>query len=156
MYRILLSTTAALSLAACNVSVTPTSPTPTATPTPAAAAPATPAPAPAAPAAPASTTGDASAPTSSTQAMDATNQNFTIHNRTGQAIMRLFVSAVSTNSWEEDILGRDILPNGESATIRFPRAETACAWDIKVELQDGTSSELRGVNLCQTTDVNVG
>lgn len=94
-------------------------------------------------------TGDAAA------SADATNQNFTIRNNTGQAINELYVSAVSTDNWEEDILGRDVLPNGEAATITFDRAESECNWDMRVVFEDGQSLEQRGVNLCQTGEVTV-
>lgn len=87
---------------------------------------------------------------------DATNQNFTIRNRTGQTIRELYVSAVSSNEWEEDVLGADTLPNGEAAQIRFERSETQCNWDIRVVFENDQSLEQRNVNLCQTTEIEVG
>ena len=89
------------------------------------------------------------------ESADSTNQNFTIRNNTGQTINELYVSAVTTDDWEEDILGRDTLPNGETAQISFAREETQCNWDIRVVFENGQSLEERGVNLCQTGEIEV-
>ncbi len=106
--------------------------------------------------APASTT-NAAAPAAGQSAAgaDATNQNFTIRNRTGQAIQELYVSAVSTDEWEEDVLGQDTLPNGESVNVRFERAETQCNWDLRVVFEGGQALEERNVNLCQTGEIEI-
>ncbi|HEY0114161.1 MAG TPA: hypothetical protein VGB54_00425 [Allosphingosinicella sp.] len=103
--------------------------------------------------APASTTANSSAPAAAPG--DATNQNFTIRNRTGHVVTEVYVSAISTNDWEEDVLGRDTLPNGESVEITFERAETQCNWDLKLVFDDGTSLEQRNVNLCRTGEIEV-
>jgi hypothetical protein len=111
------------------------------------------APAPAAPAAP-GTGAEGGAPTAA-PAGDQTNQNFTINNQTGHTVMTLNVSPSNENSWGPDILGSNVLANGESATVTFPRAETQCQWDIRATYDDGDTTDVRGVNLCQTTTVNL-
>jgi len=103
----------------------------------------------------AATAGSNSAAPAAGASADATNQNFTIRNNTGQTINELYVSAVSTDDWEEDILGRDTLPNGEAAQIAFERAEAQCQWDLRVVFENGQSLEERGVNLCRTGEVEV-
>ncbi|WP_395611854.1 hypothetical protein [Allosphingosinicella sp.] len=80
-------------------------------------------------------------------------QDFTIHNRTGHVIVTLNVSPTSSNQWGPDILGRDVLANGEDAEVSFDRAEDHCIWDIRVTYDDGTENDERGINLCETTDV---
>ena len=112
------------------------------------------APAPATNSSAASPGGTSAAPAAGASA-DATNQNFTIRNNTGQTINELYVSTVSTDEWEEDILGRDTLPTGEAAQIAFERAETQCQWDLRVVFEKGQSLEERGVNLCQTGEIEV-
>ena len=104
--------------------------------------------APAAPAAPAG--GNTAAP-----AGDQTNQNFTLTNNTGHVVTTLNVSPSNSDQWGEDILGRDVLANGELAQITFPRAETQCQWDIKATYDDGDTTDARGVNLCETTTVTL-
>lgn len=85
---------------------------------------------------------------------DRTNQNFTLNNRSQNTITHVYVSPVSDSNWGEDILGQDVLPAGESAQITFPRAETECQWDIRVTIDGDQNQELRGIDLCTTTDVN--
>ena len=121
-------------------------------------APTTPAKAPSAPAnsaAPAAPAGGAAPAPGGEAGADQTNQNFTLTNNTGHVLTTLNVSASNDNAWGPDILGRDVLANGESAEITFPRAETACMWDIRATYDDGGTSDNRGVNLCETTTVTM-
>jgi hypothetical protein len=37
--------------------------------------------------------------------------------------------------------------------VTFDRNEDQCEWDIRVTYQDGTENDERGVNLCETTEV---
>ena len=108
----------------------------------------------AAPAAPAggntASGGEAPAP-----AGDQTNQNFTLNNQTGHVVVTLNVSPTGDDQWGPDILGRDVLANGESAQISFPRGETQCQWDIRATYDDGDTTDARGVNLCELTTVNL-
>ena len=83
----------------------------------------------------------------------AAQQDFTIHNRSGYVIMTLNVSPNSSNQWGPDILGREVLANGESTEISFDRNEDECVWDIRATYEDGDTSDLRGINLCETTDL---
>lgn len=106
----------------------------------------------AAPAAPAGNTGG-EAPAA--PAGDQTNQNFTLNNRTGHVVTTLNVSPSNEDTWGPDILGRDVLADGESAAITFPRAETQCQWDIRATYDDGDTTDARGINLCTTTEVNL-
>ena len=46
-------------------------------------------------------------------------QDFVIDNETGFSIHRIYVSHVSRNNWEEDVLGKGILYNGQWKTINF-------------------------------------
>jgi len=118
-----------------------------------AAAPAAPAaPAPAAPAAPAPAEGDA-APTAEVQGQ--ARQNFTVVNTTGHVVVTLNVSPSNENTWGPDILGRDVLANGESAAITFERGQTQCMWDIKATYDDGDTTDMRGVNLCSVATVTL-
>jgi hypothetical protein len=83
----------------------------------------------------------------------AAQQDFTITNHTGHTIVTLNVSPNNDNNWGPDILGRDVLNNGEQAEVSFDRDEAQCSWDIQVTYDDGTNNDLRGVDLCETTEV---
>jgi hypothetical protein len=80
-------------------------------------------------------------------------QDFTVKNSTGHVIVTLNVSPNSSNHWGPDILGREVLADGEEAEVSFDRNEDQCIWDIRVTYDDGTENDERGINLCETTEV---
>jgi hypothetical protein len=82
-------------------------------------------------------------------------QDFTILNNTGYPIERLYVSASAKEEWEEDVLGEDVLPEGERTRIRFANDEEACLWDLKVVYSDEESAEWQGINLCEVAVVSL-
>ena len=85
----------------------------------------------------------------------AAEQDFTIVNDTGQAIMTLNVSPSDENDWGPDILGVDVLGAGESAGISFDRDEERCEWDIRVTYEDGDTASWGGIDLCETTTITL-
>ena len=85
----------------------------------------------------------------------AAQQDFEIVNNTGQAILTLNVSPSDEASWGPDILGVDILAAGERADISFDNAEERCEWDIRVTYEDGDVGAWQGINLCETTTVEL-
>ncbi len=84
---------------------------------------------------------------SSTANQDAAAQDFTLVNKTGVEIHKVFISPHDSNDWEEDILGRDTLPDGESVDIKFHRKETAAQWDLRIEDSKGNAIEWENLNL---------
>ena len=83
----------------------------------------------------------------------AASQDFTILNNTGYPIAQVYVSASAKEDWEEDVLGKDILADGDRTKIRFNRDEDACLWDLKVVYSDEESAEWQGINLCKVSVV---
>jgi hypothetical protein len=83
-------------------------------------------------------------------------QDFELANTTGYDLKNLYISPTSANDWQEDVLGQDVLANGQSVKIHFPggRGET-CEWDLKVTYQDDSSHEWSNVNLCSITTVTI-
>jgi len=124
---------ALLATAACSASKTTTNSNSTAAATP--ARPATPAP--------------TTASTTSSPAANAADQDFTLVNATGVEIDKVFITPHDKDDWEEDILGRDTLPDGESVDIKFHRAETAAMWDLRIEDSKGNAIEWENLNLLE-------
>lgn len=81
------------------------------------------------------------------------NRNVLIVNNSGQTIWRFYGSRVSTNSWEEDILGTTVFPNGETRVIDFDDGTGACMFDMKAEFRDGSSDVITNVNVCTVSSV---
>jgi hypothetical protein len=82
-------------------------------------------------------------------------QNFTLVNKTGMAITELYVSKASADEWEEDILGRDTLPNGESVEITFSPKERAAKWDVKLVDENGKDHKYYNLNLLEISEISV-
>ena len=78
-------------------------------------------------------------------------QNFVLLNDTGYTIREVYVSPRKARDWEEDVLGRDQLPNSEFRTITFDRSEKVCAWDLKVVYDDNEEVYWENFDLCTIT-----
>ena len=59
-----------------------------------------------------------------------------ITNRTGYTIMYMYVSPAKSDSWEEDVLGKDVLPNGETRRVNL-RNYRSPIFDIRLVDSDG-------------------
>ena len=82
-------------------------------------------------------------------------QDFTLHNATGVEIHKLFVSPHKSDDWEEDILGRDTLADGESVDITFSPREKPAHWDLKVEDKEGNNIVWESLNLLDISEVTL-
>src|SRR5690349_796530 len=76
-------------------------------------------------------------------------QDFDLVNNSGRTIERIFVSRVSTNSWENDVLGRFVLPSGYTKHVSFSPDYRGCHFDVKVVFRDGSSLIDWNVDLCR-------
>ena len=82
-------------------------------------------------------------------------QDFVLHNQTGVEIYSLYVSPHDTDDWEEDILGKDTLADGDSLKITFEDREKKAHWDLKVTDKDGNSLEWEDLNLIEIEEVTL-
>ncbi len=82
-------------------------------------------------------------------------QDFSLKNKTGYTIEKVYVSAASTDDWEEDVLGADVLSDGDAVEISFDRTETACKYDLKVVYDDQEEAVWAGLDLCTISDVEI-
>ena len=81
-------------------------------------------------------------------------QDFVLVNNTGYPIYKVNVSAASTNSWEEDILGSQILGNGEAIQVNFGVGNQQY-WDINAIFEDGSSIAWYGIDLLSVAQVTL-
>lgn len=82
-------------------------------------------------------------------------QDFTLVNKTGVEIDKMYISPHDKDDWEEDILGRDTLPSGETLDIKFHRNETAEMWDLRIEDKQGNAIEWENLNLLKISKVTI-
>jgi hypothetical protein len=83
------------------------------------------------------------------------NQDFTLDNETGVEIHKVYVSPHDANDWQEDILGKDTLPSGQSVDIKFSPKEQAAMWDLRVEDSQGNAIEWENLNLLKISKVTL-
>ena len=70
---------------------------------------------------------------------EGTDNNFTLVNKTGYTLDKVFVSPHDTKEWGEDIMGKDVVPDGESVHITFHPKADASIFDLKVVYKDDNS-----------------
>ena len=82
-------------------------------------------------------------------------QDFTLVNKTGVEIHALHVSPHGSDDWEEDVLGKDTLPDGATLDIKFDRDEKAALWDLRIEDKDGNHIEWENLDLLKISKVTL-
>jgi hypothetical protein len=83
------------------------------------------------------------------------DQDFTLVNKTGVEIHALHVAPHSSDDWDEDILGKDTLGNGESLEIKFGRHDKAHHWDIRIEDEKGNSLTWENLDLTTISEITL-
>lgn len=72
-----------------------------------------------------------------------------IVNETNYTIMQFYGSNKGTDSWEEDILGNDVLRPGQSVRIDFDDGTGYCKFDFKAVFDDGDVLVSNDINICK-------
>ena len=74
------------------------------------------------------------------------------NNNTSYDIVRFYASNTGTNSWEEDILGDDILPSGYSVVINIDDGSGYCKYDFLAIFDDGDQVQASNKNVCELSE----
>jgi hypothetical protein len=98
---------------------------------------------------------NAAANTAAAPATAGADQDFTVVNKTGVVIDKLYVAPSDTDNWQEDILGQDQLADGQSLEIKFHPKEKAAKWDLRIEDTKGNSIEWTDLNLTEIEKVTL-
>jgi len=101
------------------------------------------------------TSNTSTANTTNTASSTAGAQDFMLVNETGVEIDKLYVSPHNADEWQEDVLGRDTLPSGQSVEIKFNRSEKAAMWDLRIEDSKGNAIEWENLNLLEISKVTL-
>jgi len=84
-----------------------------------------------------------------TGAAMALDRHVKIINNSAYDIREFYASNVGTRNWEEDILGRDVLPSGYSVNVNIDDRSGYCKYDFRAIFEDGESVITENVNVCQ-------
>jgi hypothetical protein len=82
---------------------------------------------------------------------EAANRKVDIVNKTGMSMKHFYASNSGTNDWEEDILGRDVLDNGETFEADIDDGTGACKFDFKGVFSNGAEVIKKNVDVCQVS-----
>jgi hypothetical protein len=80
---------------------------------------------------------------------EAQDRRVTIVNETRFDIVEFYGSNVDAKTWEEDILGSDVLPAGSSVVINFDDGTGYCLFDFRAVFEDGDVLEEQNVDVCE-------
>ncbi len=79
---------------------------------------------------------------------------FTISNNADAALVELYASPASADSWGSDIMGGQQLATGEAAEVAIGDSAGQCDYDLRMVFSDGSILE-DASNLCDTASVTI-
>lgn len=85
----------------------------------------------------------------------AKKHGFTLRNETGVEIHELYLSPHSSEDWEEDVLGRETLPDGDAVQVNFDDRDKHDMWDLKVVDGKGASITWEKLDLTKISEVTI-
>jgi hypothetical protein len=80
---------------------------------------------------------------------------FMLDNQSSYDIVEFYASPTNVRSWEEDILGRDVLSSGDALRITIADGRSVCEYDLLVVFHDGDQMEDAAIDLCETGSYTV-
>ncbi|QQR40217.1 hypothetical protein [Devosia rhizoryzae] len=75
-----------------------------------------------------------------------------INNHSSYDIIEFYASNKGTRDWQEDILGRNILPAGNSVVINIDDGTGYCKYDFLAVFEDGDELVKYNNNVCELSD----
>lgn len=67
--------------------------------------------------------------------------DFVLINQSGYDVVAFYAAPTDVDSWEEDILGNDILESGYRVTVTIADGRSQCDYDLRFEFDDGDVME---------------
>jgi hypothetical protein len=80
---------------------------------------------------------------------EAQDRRVRVVNNTSQLLVKLQASNVNRTSWEEDILGKNILRPGQATVANLNDGSGQCLFDLRATFRSGATATRRRVNVCQ-------
>lgn len=83
----------------------------------------------------------------------AKDRTVNVINKTSFPMIAFHASNTGTDDWEENILGKDVLPAGQNVELDIDDGSGACRFDFKGVFKGGAEAVLSKVNVCEVSDV---
>jgi len=90
----------------------------------------------------------------STIGANALDRRVQINNNSSYDIVQFYASNTDSRSWEEDILGKDILRAGHSVMINIDDGTGYCKYDFMAVFEDGDEVTSTDNNVCELSQFN--
>jgi hypothetical protein len=85
----------------------------------------------------------------------AEDDGYVIINKTDVVIHELYLSAHTTNNWEENLMADDTLDPDTELGIEFDPDDEECIWDLMVVDGDGNKLYWESIDLCEYTRITL-
>jgi hypothetical protein len=82
-------------------------------------------------------------------------QDFTLHNATGKVITEVYVGPTKSEEWGDDVMGKEVVGDGESVLITFHPKATATHWDLKIVFDDDKWTVWTNFDLTTISDITI-
>jgi len=82
----------------------------------------------------------------------AQDRHVRINNTSSYDIYEFYASNTGTSSWQEDILGSEILPAGSSVMINIDDGTGYCKYDFLAVFEDGDQVTSTDNNVCELAE----
>lgn len=66
---------------------------------------------------------------------------FRLANQSSYDIVEFYASPSDVGNWEQDILGDDILPSGDTVQVTIADGREQCEYDLRFVFEDGDTTE---------------
>jgi hypothetical protein len=83
------------------------------------------------------------------------DQDFTLHNQTGKVIKEIYVGPTTSEEWGDDVMGKDVIGDGQSVHITFHPKATAKHWDLKIVFEDDKWTVWTNFDLTTIDDITI-
>lgn len=70
-------------------------------------------------------------------------------NETSYTVVEFYGSNAGSRSWEEDVLGEDVLLPGQSVIVNFDDGSGYCRFDFLARFEDGDEVEKHDIDVCE-------
>jgi hypothetical protein len=83
-----------------------------------------------------------------------TSQQIRFQNNSGQTLQYLYASDSNNSSWEQDLLGQNVLRNGQYFDLTIHNVSN-CMYDILMQFENGAELQDQ-INICQIGTYTIG
>ena len=87
---------------------------------------------------------------------DEAKLDFRLVNKSGYELKALYVAPSKSDDWQDDVLGQDVLGDGQAVNVHFSPKTKACIYDLKVTYSDDDSSAVwEKIDLCTVEKITI-